>query len=274
MLNGFVGGAAKQWLSRAEAVLNAAIGVHNRNAHGVSITNERELPYTPDQALSGGGGGGSENIVADRDIYWQAMQYATDANLANGESIYQALMYVQQICSTDFLLPATTPVVQETAAQLMTALNNINNLRHEYVGIVRSIPGALAEDPTGHQVDMAWNASAANGIWREIEQTLNAQAPHMQDTITAHNREIGRMINALSQLAATANTASCPDTRAAAQRQMNEYQRRISTLQTAIMNLQRGIDDLQTGTSTLRRQLGTTQETLQETDRQLAERIR
>jgi len=301
MPNGFVGASAKQYLSQAEQVLNAAIDTHNGNAHGVSVTNER-LPHAPDTALkgSGTGGGGSENIVAHYETYINAMRLADIGQQASGNAVHKALSYTQEMCTTDFILPAVTPRVQAFAEELITALNDSGNARHEFMSLVRSYGNAMTNEPVGHNIDMVWNQSAADGIRNETERALRAQVPHMQTTISAHDREIGRMMNALPELGFIANNAmtttersetrydedgysythtweeSIPDytRRQAARDQMAHYQQQIPVLRSAIRNLRNGIDDLQTALPTLRNRFISLQENLQAADRAFADQIR
>ena len=156
---GFIGNAAKNYLTSVSGALSKAHAVHSKDPHGGGGRGVPALPprnnvnaqNSPESAMSGGYPlrvGNQSNIVVDEDIYIEIMQKIriTDSGIA--EEIHSIATGIEEMCNTIYIVPATLPKYLAIVGNVKSSLGEFQSLAgqagmkaHEFSGKIASIDG-------------------------------------------------------------------------------------------------------------------------------------
>jgi len=140
MPNGFLGQAVKEYLKEVEEPLEAAAKVHSRDPfrdYHSSVVSPPELPSrsnktAPHTSDEGGGhstgSGSNSNIVVSQENYDSVASriHAIDDEMA--AVLNKMAQQIKELCGTVYILPKTTPMVQNIDGSVATSLPEFSRL--------------------------------------------------------------------------------------------------------------------------------------------------
>jgi len=141
---GFIGNAAKNYLSTIVNALSDAHAVHSKNPHVGSsggaappplpVRNNHQAKDSPESAMSGGYPlriGNQSNIVVNEDAYAEILQKIrmTDSGIA--EELYNIATQIEEMCKTIYVVPATLPKYLAIVESIKSSLDEFQSLAEQ-----------------------------------------------------------------------------------------------------------------------------------------------
>jgi len=124
MPSGFIGAAAKAYLTHSAQSMERAVSTNN----DVRIKRLGESPFPPEQANRGAfktGVGNSSNVVVDAHAYANAMQMLSRIDDDVSYMLYHMCEELEEMCRTAFVVP-------RTSARLLMLCGRVKNSMHTY----------------------------------------------------------------------------------------------------------------------------------------------
>jgi len=139
---GFMGNAAKNYLTSVSNALSDAHTVHNQNPHGASgggspappplpARNNHYVKDSPDSAMSGGyplGIGNQSNVVVNEEMYAEILQKSRMMDSGIAEEIYNIAAQIEEMCKTVYIVPATLPKFLAIVEKMKSSLDEFQSL--------------------------------------------------------------------------------------------------------------------------------------------------
>jgi len=140
MPTGFLGQAVREYLKEVEDPLEAAAKVHSkdpfRDYHSSVVSppslpsrSNRTAPHTSDEGGSHSTGSGSNsNIVVSQENYDSIASQIRAIDDEMSDVLNKVAQQIKELCGTVYILPKTTPKVQEIEASVTSSLPEFSRL--------------------------------------------------------------------------------------------------------------------------------------------------
>ena len=146
MPKGFSGRPAAAYLTRVSDAHQRAVTAGNNAgnqapANSPQIPNARRLPFSPDEAHTGGyitGRGNSGNIVVSLREYEEITYKLDQIDDRIGECLYRVSVEIEELCRTAFVMPEVVPRVLGVCDGVKSSLGEFRELTHELAVMLRN----------------------------------------------------------------------------------------------------------------------------------------